>query len=602
MSRSGWYKFHLLCAVLGVLLHSRASQSQVNFPVRPVLTELGLLQGKCPSTPASSSSGLQSGSGLSSGSGIDSGSGSVQSGSGGASLSSTSGSASGSGFLCMSVDIRVGAFCAIALRERLCPFLFFRDTCSMCINLSVQCGPLSGDIGTVCSGASSMCSTLDTQHCEGSSGVLAYLCDFCWFVQENCLVSSESSGKGVSGSTSASGFSGVSGSGSSASGFSGVSGSGSSASGFSGVSGSGSSASGFSGVSGSGSSASGFSGVSGSGSSASGFSAVSGSGSSASGFSGVSGSGSSVSRFSGVSGSGSSVSRFSGVSGSGSSASGSSGVSGGGSSASGFSGVSGSGSSASEFSSTSGSGGFSGEAGSAVSGSGFSGVGGSESGSGDVCSNLFQAVGPICAAVLQANPCRYEYSSQTCNTCQDLFLSCGQPEGGDIATFCSSEMAQSCSGVFNIVFENLFDYCTFVWSMCYPGTIVENDLCFVEGLLVVCTNLQLLSGEYPCECFLPSSQCSLCTSVVSICEPPTPTLVSLMELCVYTHYCMNCLIYPASFSGLPRFPFVLRFVLTIHNTWKQETCSFCICQRKPKNRKRGRPRNEAIIDPVFRSA
>ena len=318
-------------------------------------------------------------------------------------------------------------------------------------------------------------------------------------------------------------------------------------------------------------------------------------GPSASGFSGVSGSVPSASGFSGVSGSGSSASGFSGVSGSVPSASGFSGVSGSGSSASGFSGVSGSGSSASEFSSTSGSG-FSGEAGSAVSGSGFSGVGGSESGSGDVCSNLFQAVGPICAAVLQANPCRYEYSSQTCNTCHDLFLSCGQPEEQDIATFCSSEMAQSCSSDFNIVVENLFNYCTFVWSMCYLGTMVENDLCFVEGLLVACTNLQLLSGEYPCECFLPSSQCSLCTSVVSICEPPRPTPVSLVELCIRHIYCMNCLIHPASLPGLPCFPFVLRFALTIRNTWKQETCSFCICQRKPKNRKRGRPGNEAIMD------
>lgn len=372
MLRRGWF---LLYVVLGSLFHSTTSQPLVNLPVRPEVTELGLLQGRCPSPPVSPTSGLHSGSGRSSGSG------------------------SGSGFLCVSVDVAVGAFCAIALRERVCPFQLY--TCSMCTELSMQCGPLSGDIDTVCTGASSVCSTLDTQQYRISSGVLAYLCDFCGFVQDNCLMPQSRSR--------------------------------------------------------------------------------------------VLGSCESVGEFSGASGSGALVDGLSGVSGNG----------------------------------------FSGESATAVSGSGVSGSDGGESGSGDVCFNLFQAVGAICTTVLQADLCPYNYSSQTCNMCDDLVLLCGQPEG-DIATFCDSEMAQNCSEVIHTaVASNSFDYCPFVWSMCYMGTEVEHELCAVEGLVEWCTNL--LSNMYQCECFVPSSQCSLCTSVISICEPPPTTPVRLLEFA----FCMS---------------------------------------------------------------
>jgi len=159
-----------------------------------------------------------------------------------------------------------------------------------------------------------------------------------------------------------------------------------------------------------------------------------------------------------------------------------------------------------------------------------SGASGSAGGSIDRCSDQFQIVGPLCTTVLQVPLCQFNFSSQTCDLCEDLLSSCGSPRGS-IATVCASEIAQNCSQVAGNCFDvrsavpRLCDYCAFVGSTCFTG--VEYELCSVVGLVDGCTNV--LSSNYPCECFLPSSQCSLCRTLISICASPPTIPVSLLS-------------------------------------------------------------------------
>ena len=159
-----------------------------------------------------------------------------------------------------------------------------------------------------------------------------------------------------------------------------------------------------------------------------------------------------------------------------------------------------------------------------------SGASGSAGGSINRCSDQFQIIGPLCTTVLQVPLCQFNFSSQTCDLCEDLLSSCGSPRGS-IATFCASEIAQNCSQVAGNCFDvrsavpSLCDYCAFVGSMCFTG--VEYELCSVVGLVDGCTNV--LSSNYPCECFLPSFQCSLCRTLISVCASPPTIPVSLLS-------------------------------------------------------------------------
>ena len=147
---------------------------------------------------------------------------------------------------------------------------------------------------------------------------------------------------------------------------------------------------------------------------------------------------------------------------------------------------------------------------------------GSGGGSGDICSNAFEMLGPFCARVLDAQLCQFNFSSQTCNLCTNLSSSCGQPMG-NISTLCASQSVNGCSQSAGICLvqtadSTFCDYCAFVGSMCYQGR--EFELCSVNGLVDGCTNV--LRGSYECECFLPSSQCSFCRNLIRVCATTIP--------------------------------------------------------------------------------
>ena len=149
-------------------------------------------------------------------------------------------------------------------------------------------------------------------------------------------------------------------------------------------------------------------------------------------------------------------------------------------------------------------------------------VNASGSGSGDICSNAFEILGPFCTRVLEAQFCQFNFSLQTCNFCANLSSSCGQPMGS-ISTLCASQNANSCSQSAGICLVQtadsmVCDYRAFVGSMCYQGR--EFELCSVNGLVDGCTNV--LRGSYECECFLPSSQCSFCRNLIRVCATTIP--------------------------------------------------------------------------------
>ena len=410
----------LLCNVICAVITISSSQAVLR-PVRQVVTEaarLGILQGECPSIAgsASASGASPTGSASASASGT-SPTGSASASASGASPTesastsasgSASGSGGGSGFSCASIDERTSAFCAIAFREQLCPFLLFSTTCNICTGLSNLCGPFSGGVDAVCADGQSLsvCSAVGTQFCNGSQQN-PFICDLCRFVQQRCVVSSASS-------TSSSG----------------------------------------------------------------------------SGSFVASSSGSGSSRIS-ASGSGSGnflirrrrqtvVTSAGGMS----------------------SGVSASGSA-------------------------------SGSGSDDFCSITYQAVGPLCANALQAELCEYNFTSQTCDLCTNLRLTCGPPEGrGDIDILCASLAAQQCTEIARSCFEDqtipqtTCDFCSFVGNSCFQPN--EAALCDVEGLLDDCTSV-LNVGPYECECFVMSSTCNLCRTVDRVCSPPATIPVSLRK-------------------------------------------------------------------------
>jgi len=157
----------------------------------------------------------------------------------------------------------------------------------------------------------------------------------------------------------------------------------------------------------------------------------------------------------------------------------------------------------------------------------------SVSGLGDFCSNAYRVNRPLCANVLQAQPCEYNFTSQTCDVCNNLLSTCGPPEGqGDLNTLCSSLSAQGCSQLARSCFEDqtipptTCDFCTFVGNTCFQ--LNEVALCAVDGLLDGCTNL--LNIPYQCECFSPSSTCQLCRTVLPVCSTPATIPVSLNKL------------------------------------------------------------------------
>ena len=426
----------LLCNVICAVVTISSSQADLR-PVRQVVTEaarLGILQGECPSIAGSASASGASPTGSASasasgasptGSASASASGASPTGSASASASgasptgsastsasgSASGSGGGSGFPCASIDERTSAFCATAFREQLCPFLLSSDTCNICTSLSNLCGPFSGSIDAVCSDGQSLsvCSAVGTQFCNGSvSQRNPFVCDFCRFVQQRCVVSSASS---TSSSGSGSFVTSSSGSGSSR---------------------------------------------------------ISASGS---------GSGNFLTRRRRQT----VVTSAGGMFASGVSASGSA----------------------------------------------------SGSGSDDFCSITYQAVGPLCANALQAELCEYNFTSQTCDLCTNLRLTCGPPEGrGDIDILCASLAAQQCTEIARSCFEDqtipqtTCDFCSFVGNSCFQPN--EAALCDVEGLLDDCTSV-LNVGPYECECFVMSSTCNLCRTVDRVCSPPATIPVSLRK-------------------------------------------------------------------------
>jgi len=157
------------------------------------------------------------------------------------------------------------------------------------------------------------------------------------------------------------------------------------------------------------------------------------------------------------------------------------------------------------------------------------------SGSGlvDFCSNAYQVNGPLCADVLQAQLCEYNFTSQTCDLCNNLLSTCGPPGGqGDLNTLCSSQSALACGPLTRSRFEvhtvlpATCDFCTFVGNTCFQLNDVA--LCAVDGLVDGCTNL--LNIPYQCECFSPSSTCQLCRTVLPICSTPATIPVSLNNL------------------------------------------------------------------------
>ena len=162
-------------------------------------------------------------------------------------------------------------------------------------------------------------------------------------------------------------------------------------------------------------------------------------------------------------------------------------------------------------------------------------VNASGSGSGDICSNAFEILGPFCTRVLEAQFCQFNFSLQTCNFCANLSSSCGQPMGS-ISTLCASQNANSCSQSAGICLVQtadsmVCDYCAFVGSMCYQGR--EFELCSVNGLVDGCTNI--LRGSYECECFLPSSQCSFCRNLIRVCATTIPVslIMQVVELFIF---------------------------------------------------------------------
>jgi len=520
----------LLCNIIFALVAISASQESRS--VRQVVAEatrLGIiLEGQCPSV--ASGSGVASTSGSLSGSAVASGfstsgtlppvtSGSASGTPTGSASGSASGSGSGSVFSCATVDVRVQAFCAVAFREQLCSFaMLSTDTCNLCTSLSNICGPFSGSVDTVCDDGLSLlaCSVLPVV-CSTSqqNPSLSFQCDFCRFVRQRCV--SSASGSSASGSSA------------------------------------------------SGSSASGIS--------ASGISASGTPSGSASGFPG-SGSGSSFScatvdvRFQAFCAVAfreqlcsqamlstdtcnicTSLSNLCGP----------------------FSGsvdtVCDDGRSLSACSaalpmvcSTSLQNPQSSfqcdfcrfvqqRCNSSASGIGSgtvlsrrrrqtvvtsaSGMSASGSGSGDVCSNTDQVLGPLCANVLQARLCEYNFTSQTCDVCNNLLSTCGPPGGqGDLNTLCSSQSALACGPLTRSCFEDqtvlpaTCDFCTFVGNTCFQ--LNEVALCAVDGLVDGCTNL--LNFPYQCECFSPSSTCQLCRTVLPVCSTPATIPVSLNNL------------------------------------------------------------------------
>ena len=158
----------------------------------------------------------------------------------------------------------------------------------------------------------------------------------------------------------------------------------------------------------------------------------------------------------------------------------------------------------------------------------------SGSGLGDFCSNAYQVNGPLCADVLQAQLCEYNFTSQTCDLCNNLLSTCGPPGGQEEFNIlvCLSQSAQACGPLTRSCFEDqtvppeTCDFCTFVGNTCFQ--LDEAALCAVDGLLDGCTNL--LDTPYQCECFSPSSTCQLCRTVLPVCSTPATIPVSLNNL------------------------------------------------------------------------
>jgi len=69
----------------------------------------------------------------------------------------------------------------------------------------------------------------------------------------------------------------------------------------------------------------------------------------------------------------------------------------------------------------------------------------SGSGLGDFCSNAYRVNGPLCANVLQAQLCEYNFTSQTCDLCNNFLSTCGPPGGQEELNIlvCFSQQAQA---------------------------------------------------------------------------------------------------------------------------------------------------------------
>ena len=67
--------------------------------------------------------------------------------------------------------------------------------------------------------------------------------------------------------------------------------------------------------------------------------------------------------------------------------------------------------------------------------------------------------------------CQPEFSTETCDHCQDMVEMCGYPDDRDPESICLSDMAPSCAGTANLETVSLFtkDYCFIVQSVCSNG-------------------------------------------------------------------------------------------------------------------------------------
>lgn len=186
----------LTCTISLVLLTISASQVEMNFPLREVVTiatELGLLQqGQCPLSASASGSGEEPASAFPSGSGPSesgpSGSGLSASGLSASGSGPGSGSGSGSGSVCPDIQFQIfGPLCVTAMQVQLCSFNFSSETCDMCNTLLSLCGPFEGNTSTLCASEMAINCSQTSRTCFSVQTVAPTNCDFCAFVGSVCF-------------------------------------------------------------------------------------------------------------------------------------------------------------------------------------------------------------------------------------------------------------------------------------------------------------------------------------------------------------------------------------------------------------------------------